>query len=82
MPMFRIRRFANLTAVALIAVLSFCAAYASDRPVVVKGELKGSWKVPDGPWDGRAVIVYHHDSDGTWRVARDAWNSDLPSPTN
>jgi ketosteroid isomerase-like protein len=29
---------------------------------------------------GKGLIVYHHDSDGKWRVARDAWNSDLPLP--
>tara|TARA_R110002073_G_scaffold1715_3_gene12361 strand:- start:120596 stop:121123 length:528 start_codon:yes stop_codon:yes gene_type:complete len=27
---------------------------------------------------GKGIIIYHHDSDGVWRVARDAWNSDLP----
>jgi len=27
---------------------------------------------------GKGIIVYHHDADGVWRVARDAWNSDLP----
>lgn len=30
---------------------------------------------------GKGLIIYHHDSDGKWRVARDAWNSDLPLPT-
>lgn len=29
---------------------------------------------------GKGLIVYHHDADGRWRVARDAWNSDLPLP--
>lgn len=29
---------------------------------------------------GKGLIIYHHDSDGKWRVARDAWNSDLPLP--
>lgn len=27
---------------------------------------------------GKGIIIYHHDADGVWRVARDAWNSDLP----
>lgn len=27
---------------------------------------------------GKGINVYHHDADGRWRVARDAWNSDLP----
>lgn len=40
---------------------------------------------PKGEWPrlqdtGKGVIVYHHDDDGVWRVARDAWNSDLPLP--
>jgi ketosteroid isomerase-like protein len=29
---------------------------------------------------GKGLIIYHHDPDGKWRVARDAWNSDLPPP--
>jgi ketosteroid isomerase-like protein len=29
---------------------------------------------------GKGLIVYHHDADGKWRVARDAWNSDVPRP--
>lgn len=28
---------------------------------------------------GKGVIVYHHDADGVWRVARDIWCSDLPA---
>ncbi|MCA9310086.1 MAG: DUF4440 domain-containing protein [Phycisphaerales bacterium] len=27
---------------------------------------------------GKGLIVYRRDADGVWRVARDAWNSDLP----
>lgn len=27
---------------------------------------------------GKGINIYHRDSDGVWRVARDAWNSDLP----
>jgi ketosteroid isomerase-like protein len=29
---------------------------------------------------GKGLIIYHRDADGKWRVARDAWNSDLPLP--
>jgi ketosteroid isomerase-like protein len=29
---------------------------------------------------GKGLLVYHHDADGKWRVARDGWNSDLPRP--
>lgn len=28
---------------------------------------------------GKGIIIYHYDIDGVWRVARDAWNSDLPA---
>lgn len=28
---------------------------------------------------GKGLIIYHRDNDGVWRVARDAWNSDLPA---
>lgn len=28
---------------------------------------------------GKGIIIYHHDADGVWRVARDAWNSDIPA---
>jgi ketosteroid isomerase-like protein len=30
---------------------------------------------------GKGLVIYHHDSDGKWRVARDAWSSNLPLPT-
>jgi len=59
----RIRRVTNRAAIALICALSACLAHATDTPVVVKGELKGSWTVPDGPWDGRAVLVLHGFAD-------------------
>jgi ketosteroid isomerase-like protein len=29
---------------------------------------------------GKGLVIYHHDPDGKWRVARDAWSSDLPLP--
>ncbi|GEM_PF-269239 len=29
---------------------------------------------------GKGLIVYHKESDGVWRVARDAWSTDLPMP--
>jgi len=30
---------------------------------------------------GKGINIYHHDADGKWRVARDAWSSDLPMLT-
>jgi ketosteroid isomerase-like protein len=29
---------------------------------------------------GKGIMIYRRDSDGVWRVARDAWNSDIPLP--
>ena len=29
---------------------------------------------------GWGLMVYHHDTDGKWRVARDSWGSDRPLP--
>lgn len=30
---------------------------------------------------GKGINIYHREADGVWRVARDAWNSDLPLPS-
>jgi len=30
---------------------------------------------------GKGLVIYHHALDEKWRVARDAWNTDLPLPT-
>jgi ketosteroid isomerase-like protein len=48
-----------------------------------------AYTVTDTPKDGseplhdvgKGINIYHKDADGVWRVARDAWNSDLPLPT-
>lgn len=29
---------------------------------------------------GKGLVIYRRGADGVWRVARDAWNSDLPAP--
>jgi ketosteroid isomerase-like protein len=29
---------------------------------------------------GKGINIYHHDSDGVWRIARDGWSTDLPIP--
>jgi len=64
-----------------------------DKPVqefVVSGDWafeRYSYKSVDTPKDGGAAIedtgwgfvVYHHDADGKWRVARDAWGPDHPA---
>lgn len=30
---------------------------------------------------GLGLVIYHHDADGKWRVARDAFSTDTPLPT-
>jgi ketosteroid isomerase-like protein len=64
-----------------------------DKPVqefLVTGEWafeRYSYKSSDTPRDGGPAIddtgwgfvVYHHDADGKWRVARDAWGPDHPA---
>jgi hypothetical protein len=58
-------------AAAAAAVALATAALGSDVPVVIKGELKGAWMQPDGPWDGRTVVALHgfaDDMDGARRL--------------
>ena len=64
-----------------------------DKPVqefVVNGEWafeRYSYKSTDTPQGGGAVVedtgwglvIYHRDTDGRWRVARDAWGPDHPA---
>ena len=38
----------------------------------------GGAAVEDTGW---GLVIYHHDSDGKWRVARDAFSTDTPVPT-
>jgi ketosteroid isomerase-like protein len=75
---------------------AYLKAYKIHWDKAVKGfNVAGDWAIErysykqnDKPRDGGAsvtdtgkgLIVYHHDADGKWRVARDAWNSDLPLP--
>ncbi|MGW8321933.1 MAG: redoxin domain-containing protein [Thermodesulfobacteriota bacterium] len=42
---------------------------STDRP------REGGDPVVDTGW---GLVIYHHDADGAWRVARDAWGSDQP----
>lgn len=64
-----------------------------DKPVqefVVNGAWafeRYAYKSTDTPVGGGAVVedtgwglvIYHHDADGKWRVARDAWGADHPA---
>jgi len=64
-----------------------------DKPVqefVVNGEWafeRYSYKSTDTPAGGGAVVedtgwglvIYHRETDGKWRVARDAWGADHPA---
>lgn len=40
--------------------------------------LAGGKAVKDTGW---GLLIYHHDADGKWRVARDAWGADHPLPS-
>lgn len=73
----------------------YLAAYKThwDKTVeefVVAGEWafeRYSYKSTDTPFDGGSafqdtgwgLLIYHHDADGMWRVARDAWGQDHPA---
>jgi ketosteroid isomerase-like protein len=64
----------------------------ASQEFVVAGEWafeRYSYKSTDTPKAGGApiedtgwgLVVYHHDADGKWRVARDAFSTDTPLPT-
>lgn len=44
---------------------------STDTPLSGGAEIVGT---------GWGFLVYHHDADGKWRVARDAWGSDQAIP--
>lgn len=72
--------------------VEWCQTYW-DKPVrelVVSGDWafeRYDWASTDTPRDGSPVVrdtgwgllIYHRDSDGVWRVARDAWGTDHPA---
>jgi len=76
-------------------VEGYFAAYKThwDKPVqdfVVNGDWaweRYSYTSTDTPVEGGepitgsgwGLLIYHHDADGKWRVARDAWGSDQPA---
>ena len=49
---------------------------ASDSVVIRDPATDGGGTSTDSGW---GLVVYHHDRDGRWRVARDAWGSDRPA---
>jgi ketosteroid isomerase-like protein len=49
---------------------------ASDSIVIHDPETEGGGTANDSGW---GLVVYHHDADGAWRVARDAWGSERPA---
>jgi pimeloyl-ACP methyl ester carboxylesterase len=54
---------ALLASIALSCSLIPASARATDTPVTLTPELKGSWATPDGPTDGRAVLMLHGFAD-------------------
>lgn len=49
---------------------------ASDSIIIRDPETEGGGTANDSGW---GFVVYHHDRDGVWRVARDGWGSDRPA---
>ncbi len=49
---------------------------ASDSIIIRDPETEGGGTANDSGW---GLVVYHRDTDGVWRVARDAWGSDRPA---
>lgn len=55
-----------------------CGEWAFERYSYTSTDtpLAGGDDVVDTGW---GLVVYHHDADGKWRVARDAWGPDHPA---
>jgi alpha/beta superfamily hydrolase len=52
---------AAFAAAACAMISPLCSA--ADAPVAITSELKGAWMLPDGPWDGRVVLMLHGFAD-------------------
>lgn len=48
----------------------------SDSIVIRDPETEGGGTANDSGW---GLVVYHRESDGVWRVMRDAWGTDRPA---
>lgn len=58
---------ARILVAALLVAVRVIPLQAADRRVEVSPGVNGYWLVPDGPWDGRAVLMLHgfaDDADG------------------
>lgn len=49
---------------------------AADSVIIHDPETEGGGTANDSGW---GLVVYHHERDGQWRVARDAWGTDRPA---
>jgi pimeloyl-ACP methyl ester carboxylesterase len=60
-------KYRILPTVLSIAAIAWCAApdavLATDTPIVITPELKGAWMSPEGPQDGRVVLMLHGFAD-------------------
>jgi ketosteroid isomerase-like protein len=48
----------------------------TDTVIIRDSSVDGGGTANDSGW---GFVVYHHDSDGAWRVARDGWGSSRPA---
>ncbi len=68
----------SLTLVTFLALMAGCSQQpASTSPTA--GAPSDTAAIAREAHEG--LNIHHHDADGKWRVARDAWSSDLPAPT-
>ncbi len=61
---------------------STAVSAASGDMVVTQGTYTASFQGPDGkavPETGKYLEVWKKQADGSWKVVRDIWNSDLPT---
>ncbi len=52
-------RLAMLTRLGAGILFALWTGFAADQSVTVAPELNGAWNRPEGPWNGRSVLLFH-----------------------